>query len=132
MRRTRDGNQVYFEARPDQPLYGQIRDIVRQLAGTPIVLRRHLTGLPGVERVVIFGSYARGGLKSDSDVDVLIIGNPDRDELTDRLEMAGLEISRPVNETVMTREDLDARRARGDRLVESIESQPSITILPAP
>ncbi len=69
------------------------RDIVREVAGAPIILRRHLSGLSDDERVVIFGSYARGSLIPDSDVDVLIVGKPDRDDLTDRLEIAGLEIS---------------------------------------
>ena len=131
VRRTREGNQVYFEARPNQPLFGQIRDIVRQVAGAPIILRRQLSGLLGVERAVIFGSYAHGQLKPDSDVDLLIIGVPDRDQLTERLEIASLEISRPVNEVVMSREEYEARRARGDRLVESIESQPTVAVLPA-
>jgi predicted nucleotidyltransferase len=129
VRRTREGNQVYFEARPGQPLYGQIRDLVRQVAGVPIILRRHLSGLAGVERAMIFGSYAHGSIKSDSDVDVLIIGKPDRDELTERLEMASLEISRPVNEVVMTGEELVARRIRGDQFIRSIDSGPTISAI---
>lgn len=129
VRRVRDGNQVYFEARPDQPLFGQIRDIVRQVAGAPFILRRHLTGLDGVERAVIFGSYARGSLKPDSDVDLLIIGNPDRDDLTERLEMAGLEIGRPVNEVVMTPQELVTRRSRGDRLIESIDAGQIMSVI---
>lgn len=132
VRRTREGNQVYFEARPEQPLFEQIRDIVRQVAGTPIIVRRHLAGLSGVERAVIFGSYAHGSLRPDSDVDLLIIGDPDRDALSDRLEMASLEISRPINEVVMSQREFDTRRDRGDRLIESIESQPTVEILPAP
>lgn len=130
LRRVREGNQVYYEARPDQPLYGAIRDIVRQTVGVPAVIRWHLSGLAGVERAVIFGSYAHGPLKSDSDVDLLIIGTPDRDDLTERLEIAGLEVGRPVNEVVMTRDELDARRARKDRFMESIDTQPSIEVVP--
>lgn len=127
--RTREGNQVYFETRPDQPIFGQIRDIVRQVAGAPIILRRHLADLPGVERAVIFGSCAHGSLSSDSDVDLLIIGNPDRDQLTERLEEAGLEISRDVNEVVMTQSELEERRFRHDGLIESIESQPTVVVI---
>jgi predicted nucleotidyltransferase len=129
VRRTREGNQVYFEARPEQPLFGQIRDVVRQVAGAPVILRRHLTGLAGIERAVIFGSYDHRPFKSDSDVDILIVGNPDRDELTERLEMASLEISRPVNEVVMSPEELDARRVRGDRLIESIDAGTTILVV---
>ncbi len=132
MRRTLEGNHVYCEARPDQPLFRQIRDIVRQVAGAPIMLRRHLIGLAGIERAVIFGSYAHRSLQSDSAVDLLIIGNPDRDGLTDQLEMASLEISRPINEVVMTQDEFDRRPARGDGLVESIGSQPTVQVLPPP
>lgn len=113
-------------------MVAQVRDIVRQAAGAPILLRRHLSGLVGVERAVIFGSYAHGSLLPDSDVDLLIVGDPDRDDLTGRLEMASLEISRPVNEVVMTQEEFDRRRARGDGLIASIESQPAIQVLPPP
>jgi predicted nucleotidyltransferase len=130
IRRIREGNQVYFQARPEQPLFGAIREIVRQTVGAPMIIRRHLAGLAGVERAVIFGSYARGTVDSDSDVDVLIVGTPDRDDLTERLEMASLEISRPVNEIVMTSDELAARRSRGDRFVESIDIQPVIEVIP--
>ena len=130
--RTREGNQVYFEARPNQPLFGQIRDVVRQVAGAPYILRKHLSGLAGVERAVIFGSYADGRLQPDSDVDLFVIGDPDRDDLTDRLEMAGLEISRPVNEVVMSQVEFDARRARGDRQVESIDAGPTVSVIERP
>ncbi len=131
LRRVREGNQVYFEARPNQPLYGAIRDIVRQTVGAPAVVCRHLSGLSGVERAVIFGSYAHGPLKPDSDVDLLIIGTPDRNDLTERLEIAGLEIGRPVNEVVMTRDELDALRTRGDAFVRSLDLGPTITVIGA-
>jgi predicted nucleotidyltransferase len=129
IRRTREGNQVYFQARPGQPLFGAIREIVRQTVGAPRIVRRHLTGLAGIERAVIFGSYARGTVDADSDVDVLIVGDPDRDDLTERLELAGLEIRRPVNEIVMKADELAARRARGDKLIESIDAGPVIEVL---
>jgi predicted nucleotidyltransferase len=129
LRRTREGNQVYFQARPEQPGFGQIRDLVRQTIGAPAIVRRHLKALAGVERAVIFGSYARGTVAADSDVDVLIIGSPDRNDLTERLEMAGNEIGRPVNEVVMTRAELNERRVGGDRFVESIDGQPVIELI---
>jgi len=130
IRRTREGNQVYFQARLDQPKFGELRELVRETIGAPIVVRRRLAGLVGVERAVIFGSYSRGTVDADSDVDVLIIGNPDRDALTERLELAGLEIGRPVNEVVMTSSELEERRARGDLFIESIDSGPVIDVSP--
>ena len=103
-------------------------DIVRKTIRVPSTVRRSLAGLTGVERAIIFGSYARGTDEPDSDIDLLVIGNPDRDELTDRLERAGHEVGRPVNEVVMSPEELDARRTRGDGFVPSIDAGPVIEV----
>lgn len=128
--RTPEGAQVYFQANEQSPLLEPVREIVRKTVGAPGVLRRALTGLAGVEEALVFGSYSRGDTRADSDVDLLVIGSPDRDELTDRLEAAGRELDRPVNEVVMTPSELESRRVRGDRLVESIDAGESIQVLP--
>lgn len=99
-----------------------VRDLVRRTIGAPAVLRRHLEQVHGVESAVIFGSYADGRLKSDSDVDVLVVGEVDRDQLTEALEAAATELGREVNEVVLTRNELVRRRAAGNGLVKSIDS----------
>jgi predicted nucleotidyltransferase len=128
--RQREGNQVYFSVAHRSAILESFSDIVRKTIGVPSTVRRSLAGLAGVERAVIFGSHARGTAEPDSDIDLLIIGNPDRDELTDRLERAGHEVGRPVNEVVMTPEELETRRARGDGFVASIEAGPVIEVAP--
>ncbi len=128
--RTREGRQVYFRVPGGSILYRSMAEIVRETSGAREILRRRLGDLSGVESAVIFGSYAAGMTKSGSDVDVLIVGKPDRDELTDRLEQAGREIRRPVNEVVYTATELDERRARGDAFIKSIDEGTVIQILP--
>lgn len=127
--REAEGSQVYYRAATDSPLYPAVRDLVRRTIGAGSVLRRELESLPGVESAVIVGSYAAGTMQPGSDIDILVVGNPDRDELTDRLERASRTIGRAVNETVMTRAELDTRRARGNGFVASIDSGPTIDIL---
>ena len=80
--------------------------------------------------MLIFGSYASGETRPDPDVDLLVIGRPDRYELTERLEAASRELGRPVNEVVMSSAELERRRARGDRFLESIDATPPIQVLP--
>jgi len=128
--RTPEGAQVYYQANAESPLLEPVREIVRKSIGAPSVLRRALAGVPGVDRALVFGSYARGDTRADSDVDLLVIGTPDRDDLTDRLEVAGREIGRPVNEVVMSASELEERRARGDRFLASVETGDSIVVLP--
>jgi len=82
VRRTREGNQVYFQARPEQPLFAPIREIVRQTIGAPMTISRSLAGLAGVERAVIFGSYAHGPLKPDGSMIYLADGTQHIDHQT--------------------------------------------------
>jgi predicted nucleotidyltransferase len=128
--RTPEGAQVYYQANAESPMLEPVREIVRKSIGAANVLRRALTGVAGIERALVFGSYARGDTRVDSDIDLLVIGTPDRDDLTDRLEVAGREIGRHVNEVVMSASELEERRARGDRFIASIEAGASIAVLP--
>jgi predicted nucleotidyltransferase len=124
-----EGRQRYFRVNTASPLYQPIRDLVRRTIGAPAVLRRHLADVPGIERAMIFGSYADGRLNADSDVDVLIIGTPDRDTLTEALEAAAGELAREVNEVVMTEVEYGERQQRKDGLVQSIVSHRTFDVI---
>jgi len=78
---------------------------------------------------MIFGSYADGRLKADSDIDVLIVGTPDRDTLTEALEAAAEELGRDVNEVVMTDTEYGERQERKDGLVLSIASHRTFDVI---
>jgi predicted nucleotidyltransferase len=127
--RSSEGRQVYFQASAESPLFDAVRTIVRRTVGAPDVLRRHLDGLPGVQRAVVFGSYARGDTTPASDVDLLIVGRPDPDELTERVEAAQRELGRIVNYTILTEDELTERKRRGDRFVLSVEAEPSLPVI---
>ncbi len=128
--RTREGRQVYYSVPPESVLYRSMAEIIRETSGAQQILRRILGDLGGVESAVIFGSYAAGAMGPNSDVDLLVVGAPDRDELTDRLEQAGREISRPVNEVVLTADELAGRRAREDGFIKSFDEGNRIQVLP--
>lgn len=125
-----EGRQRYYRVNTASPLFEPLRDLVRRTIGAPALLRRHLDGVAGVERAMIFGSYADGRLKADSDIDLLVIGMPDRDALTDALEAAGQELGRDVNEVVMTERELDERRRRQDGFVLSVSTHHTIDVIP--
>lgn len=126
--RQREGNQVYFVLRSRTALAELLGPAVRGASAVPMLFKRQLAGLKRVKRAVIFGSYASGTAGPDSDVDLLIVGDPDRDKLTDLLERIGHEIGREVNEVVMTEMELAQRRARGDGFVRSIDAGPTLDV----
>jgi len=128
--RTREGSQVHFRAVTEGLLARSIAEIVRRTMGAGIVLRHALEDVAGIESATIFGSYASGRMGPSSDIDLLIVGAPDRDALTERLEVAGRELGRPINEIVFAANELAARRARGDGFVRAIDGGDVIEVLP--
>lgn len=130
VQRIREGRQVYYSIPAGSVLYRSMAEIIRQSAGAREILRNLLGDVDGIESAVIFGSYAAGRMRANSDIDLLVVGTPDRDELTDRLEQAGREIGRSVNEVVFTAAELSARRARGDGFIKSIDEGKQISVLP--
>ncbi len=127
--RSTEGRQVYFQAAADSPLFDAVRTIVRRTVAAPDILRRKLSGLRGIERAFIYGSYACGEETPASDVDLMIVGSPDVDELTDRASAAESELGRPVNYTILTEDELAARRKRSDRFITSVENGPILPVI---
>lgn len=128
--RTVEGMQVYYEAKTYGTVWETLDYLMRRTEGVRIALRRELEGLPGIESALLFGSYVAGTILPDSDVDLLIVGTPDRDELTDRLEAIQKEVGRPINEVVMTPAELAKRRSRSDAFIESIDHGKTLEVLP--
>lgn len=127
--RSTEGRQVYFRAARQSPLFEAVQTIVRRTLGAPEVVRRHLAGLRGIERAFLYGSYARGDEAATSDIDLMVIGSPDADELTDRVSAAERELGRPLNYTILTENELERRRGRGDRFIASIDAGPTLPVL---
>lgn len=128
--RAREGRQVYYQAKQYGVLFESLDSILRRTLGAREALRREIGGLAGVKSAVIFGSYVSGKMRLNSDIDLLVVGRPDRDELTEVLERVQSEIGRQINEVVMDANELADRRRRGDAFIESIDSGRTIEVLP--
>jgi hypothetical protein len=80
---------------------------------TPRALRsvaRKIGELPGVEKVILFGSYARGNPAPHSDVDLLVIWNTAKSPTQRWLAVSGLFPERPFPMDIVVR---TPRQVRG-------------------
>ena len=101
LKRRRDGNRVYYEPDPDCPFLPELRGLIVKTAGVVDVLREALAPLS--ERIrwaFVYGSVARGDERSDSDVDLMVIGDVAPSDVTSLLRKAQERLSREVNPTV--------------------------------
>ena len=130
LQRSVSGNQVRYQVDRDNPIQEELAGIFRKTAGLADVLRNALAPLAGKIRLAfIFGSVAQGRERSNSDVDVLVVGSASFAAVVGALSPAGERLRRAVNPVVMTRAAFESKRAGADRFVARIVREPKIILI---
>jgi predicted nucleotidyltransferase len=114
----------------DSPLTGPLTELLLRSFGPRQVIAEELAGLAGVENVFLFGSWAArySGQPgpAPADIDVLVIGRPDRDDLDEAAQRAGSRLAREVNVTIRSAQWW---RDGGDGFHAEITRRPLIQLL---
>lgn len=127
---TRSGNQKYYQARRESPVYAELHSLVVKTIGVVEPLRRALT--PHAKRIwvaFVYGSVAKGKDRADSDIDVIIISDTlHYADVYEALQTAEPELGRPVNPTVMTRAQWLAKRSNARSFSARVAAAPRLFI----
>jgi len=128
---TRDGNQKYYQARRDSPIFLELHGLVVKTGGLVGPLRAALEPLAErVDLAFVYGSVAKGTDRAGSDVDLVVVsdavGYP---ELYEVLQDAERVLARPVNPTVLTREEWRTKLAERDSFVQRISAQSRLFVI---
>lgn len=132
LRRTRDGNRVYYQANPICPIYPELRGLVLKTVGLADVLRQALAPLAGrIALAFVYGSIARGDAGPESDVDVLVVGKATFADVASALGPAQEKLRREVNPTVYSRAEFRRKAEAGHHFVVDVLGAPKIFLLGA-
>lgn len=95
------GRAKLVRADHNAPFFRALRDLVVIVLGPAKVIGEELAGLGGVEAAAIFGSWAARASgepgPAPADIDLLVIGRPDRDDLHDAVGRARTRLGRDIN-----------------------------------
>ena len=87
--------------------------------------------LAGIEYAFIYGSYAKGEEKADSDVDLLIIGDVDMGRLDSNLGKLEKMLGRGINYILYSREEFKSKRKAKDGFLMDVLSGKKIMLVGA-
>lgn len=97
LKKERKSNLVYFKINIANPLLAEIRHIIDQTIGLRGILEKELKKERNIDFAFLFGSYAKGELKPDSDIDLYVIGGISEQELYKRIRKVEEKIHREIN-----------------------------------
>jgi predicted nucleotidyltransferase len=100
IRRDASARPHRFFAATDEPIHEALATVLRRSVGVEEELRTALER-PGVLAAVIYGSWAGGARRPDSDIDVLVVGDADLRELRRVVRPIGKTAGRTIDLTVL-------------------------------
>jgi predicted nucleotidyltransferase len=123
------GRQKYFQLNREYPLFDEVRSIVAKTIGAVPLITQSLKSIEGIGEAYLYGSFARNQQDASSDIDVLVIGNPNGTALAEAMQKLERQLGREVNYTVLARKEFHSRHARKDAFLENVWHNKRVSLL---
>ena len=125
------GRTRLIAANAESPLVAPLREILAIATGPVVYLKLELSTIANIDAAFLYGSYAARttgvGGPAPGDIDVMVIGTPDRDEVYDACDRVERQVGRPVNPKIMTREEVQAEAQSG--FMQTVASRPTVPLV---
>ena len=119
--RTARGRQIYYQANQECPVYAELKSMVVKTVGVSDVLRAALIALTDrINVAFLFGSLVRGGERSNSDVDVMVVGDVTFAEVVSALGRVQETLRREINPLVYPPEEFRFKLAADHHFLKKV------------
>ncbi|MDD3819189.1 MAG: nucleotidyltransferase domain-containing protein [Actinomycetota bacterium] len=100
------GNQVYYYLNKSFPLFDELKSIIFKTSGVTQLLRNALASLKDkdIGYAFIYGSFAKKEEREDSNIDLLIIGEVNEDEMIKKINKLEKRLQREINYSIYSKE----------------------------
>lgn len=124
------GNTRLVRANTAGPYFDGLAQVLTRAFGVPTVLAEALRSVDGITSAYVYGSWAARFLGTEGqrpveDIDVLVLGDPDRDRLYARIGRVEARLGRPVQITIR---DADWLTAGDGSFHATVVSRPLVPI----
>ena len=125
------GNQKHYQANADSPIYAELHAIIQKTVGLADPIRHALQAMSDkIQAAFVYGSVAKKTDTANSDIDLMVIADDlSYGALFTALEDASVTLGRPVNPTILSRDEFLGRVAKQESFLTRVMEQPKIWIL---
>ena len=121
IQREMRGNQVYYRADKNCPIFEELKSMMIKTAGVGDVLKSRLQAVSDrITVAFVYGSAADGSIQRDSDIDVMVVGNVTFADVTSALGPAQEMLSREINPSVYSSEEFREKVVAGHHFLNSV------------
>jgi predicted nucleotidyltransferase len=122
------GNLKYFKLNKDFYLYNELYSMVMKTEGVARLLKENMSKFGDINLAFIFGSFASQKAGPDSDIDVLIVGNINEEDLIPEFNELERKLSREINYILLNDAEYKEKISNQDPFIKQILDEPKIMI----
>ena len=123
------GNARYFRADKEYPLYKELKSIVFKTVGIIGSIQEVLKKIGDIDYSFIYGSYAKAKEHYLSDIDLIIIGKPDEDQLIKEFDKLEDLLKREINYKLYTLKEFKKEVQNNDPFILEILRDKKVMII---
>lgn len=124
------GNQRIYSANLDCPVHAELASILRKTSGLVDVLADALLPLADkIQHAFVFGSVASGKAQSNSDIDLLLVGDLDFTHVVRRLYPLQADLGREINPKIYTPAEWQELCDQQGSFIQDVMNKPRLNIL---
>ncbi len=124
------GTQVFYQANRKSPVFSELRGLLLKTSGVRDVLRASLAPLKDRIKVAfIYGSIAAQKDRADSDIDLMIVGDTDFDEVVRSLNGAQKKLRREINPSIYPPGEFRSKLRSRNHFLNSVVQSKKLFIL---
>jgi len=113
-------NSRYFTVNKNNPIYKELKSIIFKTIGISGSIKQALEELKNLKLAFIYGSYAKNQENYLSDIDIIIIGNPDEEILINKLDSLEKKLQREINYKIYSYNNLKKEIAEKEPFIINI------------
>lgn len=115
-----EGRHRYYSINPKYPYLKPVFALLQGSVGLVPTLESTLHHVRGIEHAYLYGSFAKNEADASSDVDLLVVGRPDVEELAAEVAKAEKVLNREISYTVFKPRELERKLAVGDPFLTDV------------
>lgn len=123
------GNAKAYRVNYACPIEPELRSIVLKTEGLGGQLREKFGTIKNVQVIFIYGSVASGKADRYSDIDLMIIGEVDLEEISSLISEAERTLNRPINYVIFSETEWKERLTNEDPFALNVENSEKIVLV---
>lgn len=129
LKSERRANLRYYQINKKLPIYRELKGIYLKTEGLGDVIKENIKDVGKIEKVFVFGSFAKGDESLTSDIDLFIVGKIDEDRLIKSVRQIEEDLSREINYVLLTPDEFKKRIKEKDPFVTNVLKEDKIMLV---